>query len=146
MIRTLPFKNLYECLYQKHPLFSSPNILLNVPPPQKKKKNNLSNQHQPQPTPPLLCVSTGEWLVTQVGDLGLQDGDDLTVVCRQAMLLASSRARCFTLLRSDGSVLRWGLRGDLADLTAVSVGRLLSGGLGWGLGWGFRDGPLWCIY
>ena len=31
-------------------------------------------------------------------------------------------------------MLRWGLRGDLADLTAVSVGRLLSGGLGWGLG------------
>lgn len=112
------------------------NKLLNLPPP---KKNNTSfqpNQPQPFSPPPLYVFLPVEWLVTQVGDLGLHDGDDLTVVCRQAMLLASSRARCFTLLRSDGSVLRWGLRGDLADLTAVSVGRLLLGlGVGGWLGW-----------
>ena len=68
---------------------------------------------------------------TEVGDLGLHHGDDLTAVCRQAMLLASPRAQCFTLLRSDGSVLRWGLRGDLV---MVAIGD------GWQGGW--QDAPI----
>ena len=65
------------------------------------------------------------WFLSRKGsctaaDAGLQDGDTVSAIIRKAWIAPSHRAHAFALIRSDGTVLSWGMPNWGGDSSAVS--------------------------
>ena len=56
------------------------------------------------------CHETWQVLrgTSTLAEAGVRDGDTVTAVVRQPMLVSSIRSLSFALIRSDGSLLTWG--------------------------------------
>jgi len=52
-------------------------------------------------------------------DAGLQNGDTISAILRKAWIVPSHRATAFALIRSDGSVVSWGMPNWGGDSSAV---------------------------